>query len=178
MSRIGKMPITIPGGVTVTIVDNNVTVKGPKGTLTEKLHSDMIIEQENNVVTVKRRSDDKQQKALHGLTRSLISNMVIGVTEGYKKQLEINGVGFKATKQGKQLVMNLGYSHNVVVDEPEGITFEVPSPNVIVVSGSSKQQVGHIAAELRKNRPPEPYLGKGVKYADERIKRKAGKAGK
>jgi len=178
MSRIGKMPITIPGGVTVTIVDNNVTVKGPKGTLSEKLHSDMIIEQENNVVTVKRRSDDKQQKALHGLTRSLISNMVIGVTEGYKKQLEINGVGFKATKQGKQLVMNLGYSHNVVVDEPEGITFEVPSPNVIVVSGSSKQQVGHIAAELRKNRPPEPYLGKGVKYADERIKRKAGKAGK
>lgn len=179
MSRIGRMPVTVPAGVTVTVGDENVvTVKGPKGTLTEKLPRDMAIEQESNTLLVKRPSDEKKHRELHGLTRSLLSNMIIGVTEGYKKQLEINGVGFRAAKQGKQLVMNLGFSHNIVVDEPEGITIEVPKPNIIIVSGASKQKVGQVTAELRKKRPPEPYLGKGIKYADERIRRKAGKAGK
>ena len=179
MSRIGRMPITVPAGVTVTVGEGNlVTVKGPKGTLTEKLHQDMVIEQESSVVSVKRPTDDKEHKALHGLTRSLLKNMVIGVTEGYKKQLEIKGVGFKAAKQGKQLVMNLGFSHNVVFEEPEGITLEVPQPNIIVISGADKQKVGQVSAEIRNKRPPEPYLGKGVKYANERIRRKTGKAGK
>lgn len=179
MSRIGRMPIKVPTGVTVTLgEDNLVTVKGPKGTLNAKLPRDMIIEQDSDVISVKRPTDEKEHRSLHGLTRSLISNMVIGVTDGYKKQLEINGVGYKAAKQGKQLVMNLGYSHNVIMNEPAGITFDVPQPTTIIVSGADKQKVGQIAAELRSKRPPEPYLGKGVKYADEKIRRKAGKAGK
>lgn len=179
MSRIGRMPVTIPAGVTVTIgAENVVTVKGPKGTLTEKLPSEMIIEQESDKILVKRPNDEKEMKSLHGLTRTLIANMVTGVTEGYQKKLEINGVGYKAAKQGKQLVLSLGYSHTITIDEPEGIKFDVPDPNTIIISGPGKQQVGQIAAELRSKRPPEPYLGKGVKYADERIRRKAGKAGK
>ncbi|OGO87622.1 MAG: 50S ribosomal protein L6 [Clostridiales bacterium GWF2_36_10] len=179
MSRIGRMPIKVPAGVVVTVGEENlITVKGPKGTLTEKLPHAMIIEQESDVLSVKRPTDEKEHKALHGLTRSLLSNMVIGVTDGFKKQLDINGVGYKAAKQGKNLVLNLGYSHNITIEEPNGITFDVPSPTMIIISGADKQKVGQIAAELRSKRPPEPYLGKGVKYADERIRRKAGKAGK
>lgn len=179
MSRIGRMPVAIPAGVDVSIEgQNKVTVKGPKGTLVQTMHPDMIIKSENGVVTVERPSEEKQHKALHGLTRSLVANMVEGVTNGYSKKLEINGVGYRAAKQGKQLVMNLGYSHNVVVEEEEGITFEVPDPNSIIVSGYDKQRVGQVAAEIRGKRPPEPYLGKGIKYADERVRRKAGKAGK
>lgn len=179
MSRIGRMPIIVPADVTVTVgEDNLITVKGPKGTLTEKLHQDMIIEQESGVVLVKRPSEEKVHKALHGLTRTLLSNMVVGVTEGFKKQLDINGVGYKAAKQGKQLVLNLGYSHNIVIDEPAGITIDVPQPTMIIISGANKQKVGQLAAELRGKRPPEPYLGKGVKYSDEKIRRKTGKAGK
>jgi large subunit ribosomal protein L6 len=178
MSRIGKMPITVPAGVSVTVGEENlVTVKGPKGTLSQIIPKEMAVSLENDTITVKRPTDEKKDRALHGLSRSLIFNMVFGVTEGYKKQLEINGVGYKAAKQGKQLVLNLGYSHNVVFDEPEGITFDVPQPNTVIVSGPDKQQVGHIAAEIRKKRPPEPYLGKGIKYSDERIRRKTGKAG-
>jgi len=179
MSRIGRMPIKVPAGVTVTIDEENLAVvKGPKGTLTTKLPRAMIIEQESDIISVKRPSDQKEHRSLHGLTRSLLNNMVVGVTDGYKKQLEINGVGYKAAKQGKQLVLNLGYSHNIIVEEPEGISLEVPQPNIIIISGADKQRVGQIAAELRDKRPPEPYLGKGVKYADERIRRKTGKAGK
>lgn len=179
MSRIGRMPIKVPAGVTVTVGEENlVVVKGPKGTLTEKLPREMIIEQESGVISVKRPSDEKEHKSLHGLSRTLLNNMVVGVTEGYKKQLEINGVGYKAAKQGKQLVMNLGHSHSINIDEPAGITLDVPQPNIIIISGADKQKVGQIAAELRSKRPPEPYLGKGVKYADERIRRKTGKAGK
>lgn len=179
MSRIGRMQIAVPSGVTVDIAAGNVvTVKGPKGTLTQKLHPDMLIELDSGFIHVKRPSEDKEHKALHGLTRSLINNMVVGVTEGYKKELEINGVGYRAAKQGNQLVLNIGYSHQVVFTEPAGITFDVPNPNAVVVSGADKQQVGQIASEIREKRPPEPYLGKGIKYADERIKRKSGKAGK
>lgn len=179
MSRIGRMPVAIPAGVDVKLADGNVlTVKGPKGTLTQALHKDMIIKIEGNVLTVERPSEEKQHKSLHGLTRTLVSNMVIGVTDGYSKTLEINGVGYRAAKQGKQLVLNLGYSHNVVVDEEPGITFDVPDANKVIVSGPDKQRVGQIASEIRGKRPPEPYLGKGVKYADERIRRKTGKAGK
>ena len=179
MSRIGRMQIAIPAGVTVDVAAGNVvTVKGPKGTLTQRLHPEMTIEVDGGFAHVKRPSDEKEHKALHGLTRSLLNNMVIGVTEGYKKELEINGVGYRAAKQGKQLVLNNGYSHQVVFDEPEGITIDVPNPNAVVVSGPDKQQVGQIASEIRGKRPPEPYLGKGIKYADERIRRKSGKAGK
>lgn len=179
MSRIGRMQIAIPAGVTVDVAAGNVvTVKGPKGTLTQRLHPEMTIEVDGGFAHVKRPSDEKEHKALHGLTRSLLNNMVIGVTEGYKKELEINGVGYRAAKQGKQLVLNIGYSHQFVFDEPEGITFDVPNPNAVVVSGPDKQQVGQIASEIRGKRPPEPYLGKGIKYADERIRRKSGKAGK
>ena len=178
MSRIGRMPITVPAGVEVTVAEGNVvTVKGPKGTLTQKLHPDMIIEKEGAEIHVKRRSDDKAQRSLHGLTRSLLHNMVVGVNETYKKDLEINGVGYRATKEGKNLVMNLGYSHPVTVSEVDGITIEVPSPNKIVISGCSKQQVGQFAAEVREKRPPEPYKGKGIKYVDEVIRRKVGKTG-
>ena len=179
MSRIGKKPITVAAGVTVTVADNNVvTVKGPKGTLTQQLASNMTIKQEAGVITIERPSDEKNDRALHGLTRTLLANMVEGVTNGYSKTLEINGVGYKAAKQGKQLVLNLGHSHPINFEEKDGITFDVPNPNQIIVSGINKQMVGEIAAQIRSKRPPEPYLGKGVKYADERIRRKAGKTGK
>ena len=179
MSRIGRMPVAIPAGVDVKLDAANVmTVKGPKGTLTEALHKNMKINIDGAVITVERPDDEKQNRSLHGLTRSLIANMVEGVVNGYKKELEVNGVGYRVQKQGKQLVLNLGYSHNVVIDEEPGITFEVPDANKIIISGPSKQRVGHVAAEIRSKRPPEPYLGKGIKYVDEHIRRKSGKAGK
>ena len=179
MSRIGRMPVTVPAGVDVKIdAENCVTVKGAKGTLTQKFNPNMKITVENGVLTVERPDDEKQNRALHGLTRSIISNMVEGVTNGYSKKLEINGVGYRAAKQGKQLVLNIGYSHTVVIDETDGITFEVPDANTVIVNGTDKQKVGQIASEIRGKRPPEPYLGKGIKYADEHIRRKAGKAGK
>lgn len=179
MSRIGKMAITIPAGVKVDVSDSNlVTVTGPKGTLTQQIRPEMKVLSENGVVTVSRPDDEKESRSIHGLSRSLINNMVIGVTEGYKKQLEINGVGFKAAKEGKKLVLNIGYSHTVVFEEPDGITIDVPKPNIIIVSGADKQAVGQLTAEIRSKRPPEPYLGKGIKYANERIRRKSGKAGK
>ena len=178
MSRIGRMPITVPAGVEVTIAENNVvTVKGPKGTLTQALRPEMILEQEGNVIHVKRPSDDKLHCALHGMTRALLHNMVVGVTDGYKKTLEVNGVGYRAAKEGNKLVLNIGYSHTVEVPEIDGITIEVPQPNQIVVSGCDKQKVGQFAAEVREKRPPEPYKGKGIKYADEVIRRKVGKTG-
>ena len=178
MSRIGKLPISVPGGVTITVDDGNtVTVKGPKGTLSEKISPDMEIEQDNGVLHVKRPSDDKRHRALHGLTRSLIHNMVVGVTDGFKKQLEINGVGYRAAMQGNKLVMNLGYSHQVEMEPADGITIEVPQPNQIIISGPDKQKVGQFAANVREKRPPEPYKGKGIKYVDEHIRRKEGKAG-
>ena len=179
MSRIGRMPITVPAGVTVTITEDNfATVKGPKGELKKQLHGDMIIKQENGVIEVQRPSEVKKHKALHGLTRTLLSNMVVGVTDGFKKELEINGVGYRAQMQGTTLVLNLGYSHNVEMVAPEGVTIEVPNPNSIIISGSDNQKVGQFAAEVREKRPPEPYKGKGIKYIDERIIRKEGKAGK
>ncbi len=179
MSRIGRMPVAIPAGVDVKVDANNVvTVKGPKGTLSETIHPNIKVNIDGAVLTVERPDDEKQNRSLHGLSRSLIANMVEGVVNGYKKELEINGVGYRAQKQGKQLVMNLGYSHNVVVDEEPGITFEVPDANKIIITGPSKQRVGQVAAEIRGKRPPEPYLGKGIKYVDEHIRRKSGKAGK
>ena len=178
MSRIGKQPIVVPAGVDVSIDGSTVTVKGPKGTLTRTVHSNMSIEKDGAELKVIRPNDDKLNKSLHGLTRTLINNMVVGVNEGFKKELEINGVGYRAAKQGNQLVLNVGYSHQVFMDEPEGITVEVPAPNKIIVLGSDKQQVGQFAAEIREKRPPEPYKGKGIKYADEVIRRKEGKAGK
>lgn len=178
MSRIGRMPIAVPAGVQVTITpENEVTVKGPKGTLTQKLHPSMLLEQEDGVINVKRPNDLKVNRSLHGLTRTLLSNMVVGVTQGFKKDLEVNGVGYRAMKQGNQIVMNLGYSHQVIMDEIPGITLEVPAPNKITVSGCDKQQVGQFAAEIREKRPPEPYKGKGIKYANEVIRRKVGKTG-
>ena len=179
MSRIGKLPISVPGGVTITVDDGNtVTVKGPKGTLTEKISPDMMIEQDNGVLHVKRPIDDKQHRALHGLTRSLIHNMVVGVTEGFAKNLEIEGVGYRAQLQGSKLVLNMGYSHPVEFEAPEGISFEVPAPNRITVKGISKQQVGQMAADIRAVREPEPYKGKGIRYAGEYVRRKEGKTGK
>ena len=179
MSRIGKLPISVPGGVTITVDDGNtVTVKGPKGTLTEKISPDMMIEQDNGVLHVKRPSDDKQHRALHGLTRSLIHNMVVGVTEGFAKNLEIEGVGYRAQLQGSKLVLNMGYSHPVEFEAPEGMSFEVPAPNRITVKGISKQQVGQMAADIRAVREPEPYKGKGIRYAGEYVRRKEGKTGK
>ncbi len=179
MSRIGRMPITVPAGVTVTVADGNfVTVKGPKGELKKQLHGDMIIKQEGAEILVQRPSEIKKHKALHGLTRTLLNNMIVGVTDGFKKELEINGVGYRAQMQGKTLVMNLGYSHSVEMNAPEGVTIEVPNPNSIIISGSDNQVVGQFAAEVREKRPPEPYKGKGIKYVDERIIRKEGKAGK
>lgn len=178
MSRIGKMPITVPAGVTITIGANNeVTVKGPKGELVQQLPKDMILDLNGDTLEVKRPSEIKEHKSLHGLTRTLLSNMVVGVTDGFKKELEINGVGYRAAKQGKKLVMNLGYSHQVEMDEPEGITIDVPQPNQIIISGADKQKVGQFAANVREKRPPEPYKGKGIKYVDEHIRRKEGKAG-
>lgn len=178
MSRIGKMPITVPAGVEVKLgADNEITVKGKNGTLTRKLHKDMIIKNEAGVITVERPSEEKMHKALHGLTRTLINNMVIGVTEGFVKELEINGVGYRAQMQGKTLVLNLGYSHPVEYNAVEGITIEVPAPNKILVKGANKEVVGETAAKIREYRMPEPYKGKGIKYIDEVIRRKEGKAG-
>ncbi len=178
MSRIGNSPITLPAGVEVKLeAENAVTVKGPKGTLSAQLHKDMIIEVKDNTVTVTRPSEDKEHKSLHGLTRTLLNNMVIGVTEGFTKTLEINGVGYRAAMQGKKLALTLGYSHPVEMEAPAGITIEVPQPNQIVISGADKQAVGQFAAQVREKRPPEPYKGKGVKYATETIRRKEGKAG-
>ena len=178
MSRIGRMPISIPAGVDVKIDEGNlVTVKGAKGSLTQKLSANMTITQEGNVITVTRPNDLKENRSLHGLTRTLLNNMVVGVTEGFKKELDVNGVGYRVAKEGNKLVMNLGYSHQVIMDEPEGITIEVPTPNKIIVSGVDKQKVGQFAAEVREKRPPEPYKGKGIKYSDEVIRRKEGKTG-
>ena len=178
MSRIGRMPITVPAGVTVEIAEGNVvTVKGPKGQLTRALCPVMDIKQEGNTITVSRPADDKLNRSRHGLTRTLLNNMVVGVTEEYKKELEVNGVGYRVAKEGKNLVMNLGYSHQVIVPEIEGISIDVPAPNKIVIRGCDKQAVGQFAAEVREKRPPEPYKGKGIKYADEVIRRKVGKAG-
>ncbi len=178
MSRIGRMPITIPAGVDVKIEAGNlVTVKGTKGSIVQQLSDRMTITQEGNVITVARPNDEKLNRSLHGLTRTLLSNMVTGVTEGYKKELDVNGVGYKVAKEGKKLVMNIGFSHQVVVEEIEGITIDVPTPNKIVISGIEKQRVGQFAAEVREKRPPEPYKGKGIKYADEVIRRKEGKTG-
>ena len=179
MSRIGRMPITIPAGVEIKIADGNlVTVKGPNGTLEKQLHQDMKITVEGSVATVERPDDNKENRALHGLTRTLLNNMVIGVTEGFKKELEVNGVGYRVQKDGNKLVMNLGYSHQVIMEEIPGITIEAPTPNKIVISGADKQMVGQFAAEVREKRPPEPYKGKGIKYVDEYIRRKEGKAAK
>ena len=178
MSRIGRLPVEIPAGVEVKLEGKTLTVKGPKGTLTQEFHKDMIVEVEGNAIVVTRPSEIKEHKSLHGLTRSLIANMVTGVTTGFSKTLEVNGVGYRVAKQGKDLVMNLGYSHQVIMPEIEGITIEVPSPNQIIISGPDKQKVGQFAAEVREKRMPEPYKGKGIKYADEVIRRKEGKAGK
>jgi len=170
--------VTVPAGVTVTIADGNVvTVKGPKGTLTQTFSPILTIEQKDGVLTVTRPNDLKESRSLHGLTRSLLHNMVVGVTEGFKKELEINGIGYRAAKQGKQVVLNVGYSHQVTVEENEDISLDVPQPNQIIVSGCDKQKVGQFAAEVRAIRPPEPYKGKGIKYADEVIRRKEGKTG-
>ncbi|MBS7227852.1 MAG: 50S ribosomal protein L6 [Oscillospiraceae bacterium] len=178
MSRIGKMPVAVPAGVEVTIADGNlVTVKGPKGTLTQQLEPSMTIRQEGAELLVSRPNDEKENRALHGLTRALLHNMVVGVTEGYKKSLEINGVGYRAAKEGNKLILTIGYSHPVEVSEIPGITIEVPQPNQIVISGCDKQMVGQFAAEVREKRPPEPYKGKGIKYTDEVIRRKVGKTG-
>ena len=178
MSRIGRTPVTIPAGVTVTVADGNVvTVKGPKGTLTETFSPILTIAQENGELTVSRPNDLKETRALHGLTRSLIHDMVVGVTDGFKKELEINGVGYKASKEGNKLVMNLGYSHLVTMEEIEGITIDVPAPNKVIINGIDKQKVGQFAANVRGKRPPEPYKGKGIKYATETIRHKEGKAG-
>ena len=179
MSRIGRKPIEIPAGVDVKIEAGNVvTVKGALGTLTQALHTDMIIKKEGNELIVERPSEMKEHRALHGLTRTLLSNMVEGVTKGFSKTLDINGVGYRAAKAGKVLTLNLGYSHPITFEEADGLTIEVPNANQIIVKGTDKQKVGQLAAEIRSKRPPEPYLGKGVKYSDERIRRKAGKAGK
>ena len=178
MSRIGKKPITIPAGVDVKIDGTTVTVKGPKGTLTKTFHKDMLIKQEGTEIIVDRPSEDKLHKSLHGLTRTLVDNMVTGVTQGYSKSLDIEGIGYRAQKQGKNLVMNLGYSHQVIVPEIDGITIDVPAQNKIVVNGIDKQTVGQFAAQIREKRPPEPYKGKGIRYTGEHIIRKEGKAGK
>ena len=179
MSRIGRAPITVPAGVDVTIAEGNlVTVKGPKGTLSEQLRPEMQITKDGDTITVTRPSDEKEHRACHGLTRTLIANMIKGVTDGYSKTLEIVGVGYRAQKNGTALVLNLGHSHPINISEQDGVTFEVPNPNTIIVKGANKQAVGQIAAVIRSKRPPEPYHGKGVKYSDERIRRKAGKAGK
>ena len=179
MSRIGKMPIAIPAGVTVDIAENNkVTVKGPKGTLERVLPSEMIISKDGDVVTVNRPNDLKRMRSLHGLTRTLINNMVVGVTDGYQKVLEINGVGYRAAKQGNKLVLSLGYSHPVEMVDPEGVEVVVEDQNKIIVKGIDKEKVGQYAAEIREKRAPEPYKGKGIKYADEVIRRKVGKTGK
>ena len=178
MSRIGRMPIAIPQGVEIKLGENNtITVKGPKGTLVKTLHSDMKISVEANQVIVERPTEEKNHKALHGLTRTLLNNMVTGVTEGFQKTLQINGVGYRCQKQGKKLVLNLGFSHPVEFEDGDDYTIEAPDPNTIIVKGIDNQVVGQIAAVIREKRPPEPYKGKGIKYADEVIRRKEGKTG-
>ena len=179
MSRIGKLPITVPAGVTVTVdKENLVTVKGPKGTLSRKLSADMNIAQEDGSLSVTRPNDLKRFKAMHGLTRTLINNMIVGVTDGYTKRLEVNGTGYRAAKAGKKLTLNLGYSHPVEMEDPDGVTSEVEGTNKITITGIDKEKVGQYAANIRSKRPPEPYKGKGIKYETERIRRKAGKSGK
>lgn len=178
MSRIGRAPITVPAGVEVKIADGNlVTVKGPKGALEQKLSPAMTIKQEGTELLVTRPNDLKENRSLHGLTRSLLNNMVVGVTEGYSKELDVNGVGYRVALEGKQLKMNLGFSHQVIMEAPEGIEIEVPNPNKIIIKGIHKQMVGQFAAEVREKRPPEPYKGKGIKYVDEVVRRKEGKTG-
>ena len=178
MSRIGKKPVIIPANVTVDIAEGNVvTVKGPKGSLTYGFHADMIIKQEGNTVIVDRPDEEHLHKSLHGLSRTLLANMVEGVDKGYSKELEVNGVGYRAEKKGTQLVMRLGFSHEVIMDEIPGITIEVPAPNKIIIRGIDKQVVGQFAAEVRGKRPPEPYKGKGIKYTTEVVRRKVGKTG-
>lgn len=179
MSRIGKQPITVPAGVTVDVsADNTVTVKGPKGTLSEVVNKNITIKQEGNVLTLTRSNDEKQNRAFHGLYRTLVNNMVVGVSEGYTKTLEMVGTGYRAQVQGKTLTINIGFSHPVILEAPENITYETPNQTTIVVKGMNKQQVGNLAADIRAIRKPEPYLGKGIKYQDEVIRRKEGKAGK
>ena len=178
MSRIGNKPITVPEGIEVSLNGQKITVKGPKGTLEREIHNNISVKLENGIITVTRPNDQKENRSLHGLTRTLINNMIEGVSKEYTKQLEINGVGYRAAKQGKTLVLTLGYSHPVNMEEPEGITFEVPSPNSIIVRGIDKELVGQTAAVIRTKRPPEVYRGKGIKYVDEHIRRKEGKTGK
>lgn len=177
MSRIGRKPIAVPAGVEFKCTDGEVTVKGPKGTLTQKIHPNMQVALADGEIVVTRPNDEKENRALHGLTRALINNMVVGVTTGFQKELDVNGVGYRVAKQGKDLVMTLGYSHQVTMSEIPGITIEVPTPNKIIVHGADKQLVGQFAAEIREKRPPEPYKGKGIKYTTEVIRRKEGKAG-
>ncbi len=178
MSRIGRMPIAIPQGVDVKLAGNHITVKGPKGTLERDLHADMIVKVEGAEITVTRPSEAKNHKSLHGLTRTLINNMIIGVTDGYSKTLEVNGVGYRAVKAGNKITLNLGYSHPVEIFETDTIKVDVPTPNQLIISGCDKQEVGEYAAKVREKRLPEPYKGKGIKYADEVIRRKEGKTGK
>ncbi|MBQ9743016.1 MAG: 50S ribosomal protein L6 [Ruminococcus sp.] len=178
MSRIGRKPINIPAGVEVKFENGVITVKGAKGTLTQTVHPNMQVEVNGAEINVTRPDDNKLNRSLHGLTRTLIFNMIVGVSEGFKKELEVNGVGYRVQKQGKDLVMNLGYSHQVIMSDNEDITIEVPGPNKIIIHGIDKQKVGQFAAEVRSKRPPEPYKGKGIKYVDEYIRRKEGKAGK
>lgn len=178
MSRIGNKPITVPAGIDVTIDGQKITVKGPKGTLERTVNDNISIKLENCVIVVARPNDEKENRSLHGLTRTLINNMIEGVSNEFSKQLEINGVGYRAAKQGNKIVLTLGYSHPVEMVEPEGITYEVPNPNSIIVKGIDKELVGQMAAEIRSKRPPEVYRGKGIKYVDEHIRRKEGKTGK
>ena len=178
MSRIGNKPITVPEGIEVKLDGQKITVKGPKGTLEKNINENITVKLENNVITVTRPNDEKENKSLQGLTRTLINNMIQGVSNEYTKQLEINGVGYRAAKQGNTLVLTLGYSHPVKMEEPAGITYEVPNPNSVIVRGIDKELVGQMAAEVRKQRLPEPYRGKGIKYVDEHIRRKEGKTGK
>lgn len=178
MSRIGRQPVPVPSGVQVTIEGSRVSVKGPKGQLEQEFHPDIRVELENGHIRVSRPSDDKEHRALHGLTRSLVANMVEGVTNGFQRNLELKGVGYRAQKQGNKLVLSVGYSHPVEIHPPEGVEIDVPQPTKISVRGIDKQKVGQVAANIRAVRPPEPYLGKGIMYEGERIRRKAGKAGK
>ncbi len=178
MSRIGNKPIEIPAGIDVTVEGNLVTVKGPKGTLSTNIHPNITVEKDGNEIKVTRPNDDKENRSLHGLSRTLIANMVFGVKDTFKKELEVNGVGYRVEVQGKKLVMKLGYSHDVIMEIPEGLTVVCPNPNKIEITGADKQKVGQFAANVREKRPPEPYKGKGIKYVDEHIRRKEGKAGK